>query len=70
MEYKSSINIPTIMFPFPATNAKIATSTGVEQGEDSTPPSIPRKLFFSFNSPPHIIYTIVISHIPLKLHFL
>lgn len=43
MEYKRSKRVPHKILPLPATIAKSATSTGVEQGEEKTPPSIPAK---------------------------
>lgn len=43
IEYAKSISIPKIMFPLPATKASIAARIGVAQGDDNTPPKIPKK---------------------------
>ena len=40
-EYKSSSRIPHTILPLPATIAKSAIRTGVEHGEENTPPRIP-----------------------------
>lgn len=53
IEYNSNNNIPQRILPFPATMASNAISTGVEQGDEKMPPSIPAmnapvKPFFVF----------------------
>lgn len=42
-EYKSSIENPNNIFPLLPTKANIAINIGVEQGDDKTPPNIPKK---------------------------
>ena len=40
-EYKNISKIPQNRFPFPATIASKAINTGVEHGDEKTPPNIP-----------------------------
>lgn len=44
IEYKSNIKNPNNILPLLPTKASIAINIGVEQGEDKTPPNIPKKM--------------------------